>query len=307
MAFADIFKDIYTDQKYVLCNYVSQFRSKWAAAEVTGIPLGDERHPITILEKSLSHLGLTNWGRQGAGVYTMVIRGDKAGDPDPHKVVRLSLGDDDHYRIDASELKRNPLFLPVEASGYLDSKTGGGMYEMLPRAAIAGEPGFDFVHAPIENAVLAGLILYAQGQYFWEEVREDNVGVYKGKVVIVDPGAIKDYSEDGFSVRTEMLMHLQHTYDKLFDDRFKESLKNRQSSMQIFQRFIAIGLTQGQDTHELEDRAIAAGLSVATSYDKSPAKLFIFDTKQEHTGLEIMRKLDLGGLAHSIKGPQPTL
>lgn len=306
MAFADIFKDIYTIQQYVMCHYMSQFRAKWTAAEITGIKEDDPRHPIMVLEKSLSHLGLTNWGRQGAGVYTMVIRGDKLGDPDPHKVVRLSLDETDHYRIDASELKRNPLFLPVEASGYLDSKTGGGMYEMLPRAAIAGEPGYDYVHHPIENAVLAGLILYAQGQYFWEEVREDNVGIHKGKVVIIDPGAINDRSTDGFSVKTEMLMHLQHTYEKLFDDRFKETLKNRQSGMQIFQRFIAIGLTQGQDTHELQDKAIMAGLSVATSYDKSPAKLFIFDTKQEHTGLEIMRKLDLGGLAHGIKGPQAT-
>ncbi len=303
MSFSKIFENIYTIPSYVMCQYMSRFRQKWTAAEITSIALGDERHPITILEKSLSGLGLTNWGRQGAGVYTMVIRGDKIGDEYPAKVVRLTFGDDEHYSIPAAEMKTNPLFLPVEASGNLDSRIGG-MYEMLPRAAIAGEPEFDFVHNPVENAVLAGLILYAQGKYYWEEPRADNVGIYKGKVVIVDPGAIKDHSPDGFSVRAEMLMKLQHTYDELFDDRFKETLKNRQSGMQIFQRFIAIGLTQGQNTHELQDKAIAAGLSFAISYDKSPAKLFVFDTKQEHTGLEIMRKLDLGGLAQGIKCPQ---
>ena len=223
MAFKDIFKGIYTIPAYVTCSFMSHFRSKWTAAEITGIKEDDPRHPIAILEKSLISLGLTNWGRQGAGVYTMVIKGDKLGDADPHKVVRLSLGDVDHYQIPASELNSNPLFLPVEASGYLDSKIGG-IYEMVPCAAIVGEPGFNFVHHPIENAVLAALILHAQGNYFWEEVRADNVGIYKDKVVILDAGAIHDRSENGFPVRTEMLMNLRHTYDALFDDRFKDTL-----------------------------------------------------------------------------------
>lgn len=302
MAFSELFKDIYTVPNYVLCQFVSHFQSKLAAAEITGIAQDDPRHPVVILEKSLSHLGLSNWGRQGAGVYTMVIRGDKVSDPDPHKVVRLGFMDTEHYSIPASEMKNNPLFLPVEASGSLDSKIGG-TYEMLPRAAIAGEVGFDFVHHPVENAVLAGLILHAQGQYFWEEVREDNVGIYKGKVVIIDPGAIYDRSKDGFPVKTEMLMNLRSTYDKLFDDRFKETLKHHQSGMQVFSRFIAIGLTKDQDTKELQDKAAELGLSAATSYDKSPAKLFIFDTKQAHTGLEITRMLDLGALAQGITAP----
>lgn len=306
MAFADIFKNIHSNMNYTLCQYVSHLNAKMAAAEITGIPDGDERHPITILEKSLAHLGLTNWGRQGAGMHTLVVRGDKIGDDHPAKVVRLSFMDIEHYMVTADDVKNNPLFLPVEASGNIDARIGG-VYEMVPRAAIVGEPEFDYVHDPIENAVLAGLILYAQGQYYWEEVRADNVGVHRGKVVIVDNGAIRDHSPDGFSVRTEMLMALQHTYqnDNLFNDRFKEALKNRQDAMQIFSRFIVLGVTGGINVMDLEDKAAKLGLSTAVSYDKSPAKLFIFDTKQDHSGLEISRMMGLDGLAVDIKGPHP--